>query len=97
MADYLERAYWGPNADSRLGPRGDDDCSILAKPHCMSRPDEKQYWSASDFAPEELASAQDDAFSKAKMAGGLLLGGLVAAGLLWAIQKALDPKGPRPD
>ena len=81
----------GYERDSRLGPNMDEDSSIWTKPYCMTRPFDKP--SISDplseiapAAPQQGSPQQraqlEDGRDKGKAAGLLLLGGLLAGGLV---------------
>lgn len=99
MPDYLERVYWGANADSRLGPSLDEDSSIWAKPHCMTRPYDEPSVSdpvsenaSHDESPERRATAKPssdmtDSGKALAIAGAI---GLLTLGITWGVVKLTE-------
>lgn len=74
MADSLERAYWGPNSDSRLGPMQTDYDAPL-----------ESDTTSDDHVPIQDA---DVSLGKAALVGGLVL--LLTIGCVWATTNLWD-------
>jgi len=95
VADYLERAYWGPNADSRHGPMPDDDFSERPSPSVSDTISETV-----SPSPEKRAAASPDNPLEPGGSDGLAIAaaflvGAITAGTFWLLTRNSDGFRPK--